>query len=162
MPVLPLAGFMSGMIAHRVREIHEEAEREIKSRKKHKTPAHEIFKSDFNRTVDAHILDRMYELKKATNDVAGIRECAYIAACEIDRELADNLLAELNSSILHKGNYFEEDNWEWPLAAMEFKSEFCHRIFSKYDTCYWDVLSKKLEDLNQKKSKKEDEDDEEW
>lgn len=161
MPVLPLAGFMSGMIAHRIREIHEETEREIKNRKKNKPVPREIFTSDFNRTVDAHIMDRMYDLKKATNEIAGIRECAYMAACEIDRDLADELLAELNSSILHKGNYFKEDNWEWPLAAMEFKSEFCHRIFSKYETCYWDELSKKLEDLNQKKSKKE-EDDEKW
>lgn len=138
MPVLPIAGFLAAITQHRINNMSKEEEGE------YKPPLREYFTSDFDRTVDAHIMDRMYDLKKATNETAGIRECAYLAACEIDREIADNLLAELNSSIIHKGNYFSGDNWEWPLAAMEFKMEFCQRIFEKYGTCYWEELAELL------------------
>ena len=139
MPVLPIAGFLAAITQHRINQIHEEAEKEAKRYKPQET-----IKNDFDRTVDSHMLDRMYELKKQTNETAGIRTCAYLAAKEIDKEMADELLAELNSSIIHKGNYFSGDSWEWPLAAMEFKMEFCKRIFRKYNTCYWDKLQEAL------------------
>lgn len=139
MPVLPIAGFLAAITQHRINTFHEEVEE-----KAYKPPFREYFTSDFDKTVDAHLIDRMYELKKQTNETAGIRMCAYLAACEVDKEIADELLAELNESVLHEGNYFNGDNWEWPLAAMEFKMEFCHRTFKKYGTCYWDELSKLL------------------
>lgn len=138
MPVLPIAGFLAAITQHRINQIHEESEKEAKRRKAQKSQ--EVIESDFDRTVDSHMLDRMYELKKQTNEAAGIRTCAYLAAKEIDRDMADELLAELNGSIIHQGNYFSGDSWEWPLAAMEFKMEFCKRIFRKYGTCYWDEV----------------------
>jgi hypothetical protein len=96
--------------------------------------------ADWKKTVEAKVCDDAREIKKLLKDVAGIRECYYIAACNIDRESADITLAKLNKSCLHKNNYFEGDDWEWYLAAGEFLDEFSQLVFRKYGTCYWEKL----------------------
>lgn len=96
--------------------------------------------ADWKKTVEAKVCDDAYEIKKILKGVVGIRECYYIAACNIDRESADITLAKLNKSCLHKNNYFEGDDWEWYLAAGEFLDEFSQLVFRKYGTCYWEKL----------------------
>ena len=98
---------------------------------------HEKQFADWKKTVEAKVCDDAYEIKKILKGVVGIRECYYIAACNIDRELADATLAELNKSCLHDNNYFEGDDWEWYLAAGEFLDKFSMSVFKKYGTCYW-------------------------
>ena len=93
--------------------------------------------ADWKKTVEAKVCDDAYEIKKILKGVVGIRECYYIAACNIDRELADATLAELNEDCLHDNNYFEGDDWDWYLAAGEFLDKFSMLVFKKYGTCYW-------------------------
>ena len=93
--------------------------------------------ADWKKTVEAKVCDDAYEIKKILKGVVGIRECYYIAACNIDREIADVTLAELNKSCLYDNNYFEGDDWDWYLAAGEFLDTFSMLVFKKYGTCYW-------------------------
>ena len=93
--------------------------------------------ADWKKTVEAKVCDDAYEIKKILKGVVGIRECYYIAACNIDREIADVTLAELNKSCLYDNNYFEGDDWDWYLAAGEFLDKFSMLVFKKYGTCYW-------------------------
>ncbi len=98
---------------------------------------HEKQFADWKKTVEAKVCDDAYEIKKILKGVVGIRECYYIAACNIDLEIADVILAELNKGCLHDNNYFEGDDWDWYLAAGEFLDKFSMLVFKKYGTCYW-------------------------
>lgn len=96
--------------------------------------------ADWKKTVEAKVCDDAREIKKLLKDVAGIRECYYIAACNIERTCADGALAEMNASCINHNNYFDEDDWDWYLAASEFLDVFSRLIFKKYGTCYWNKI----------------------
>lgn len=101
--------------------------------------------ADWKKTVEAKVCSDAHEIKKLLKNVAGIRECYYIAACNIDRECADKSLAEMNKSCLQHNNYFGGDDWNWYLAAGEFLDAFSQFVFKKYGTCYWDNVQKHSE-----------------
>lgn len=152
---------VSSSIARQIALRHAEAdgnEIDLEERKKLRNPIkrvkeyiqHEKQYADWKKTVEAKVCDDAYEIKKILKGVVGIRECYYIAACNIDRESADITLAKLNKSCLHKNNYFEGDDWNWYLAADEFLDEFSQLVFRKYGTCYWGKLKELVAYKNDK------------
>lgn len=146
MGVAILGAMAMNVASHNARMIalrHNEEKKEktsnpIKKVKEHIEHSKQF--ADWKKTVEAKVCDDAREIKKLLKDVAGIRECYYIAACNIDRESADITLAKLNKSCLHKNNYFDGDDWNWYLAAGEFLDEFSRLVFRKYGTCYWEKL----------------------
>lgn len=99
--------------------------------------------NDYKKTVEHYVLDRAYDIGRLLNKVPGIRTCCYLAAIEVHREFADEVLAELNQSLLEHNNYFDGDNW-YGLGAMQFLSKFSQKLFNKYHTCYWKELQEVL------------------
>lgn len=90
--------------------------------------------------VTSSIAARQIALRHAKDYVQHEKQ---FAACNIDQELADVILAELNKDCLHDNNYFEGDDWDWYLAAGEF--------FDKNSNAEIDILiAKSIETLNKK------------